>query len=49
MTITIGSHEEFSQDSEYFADLFATFPETVPSQGKLKLNLCPRVLYFNIA
>jgi dihydrofolate reductase len=28
---TDGSHGSFSQDSEYFADLFATFPETVPS------------------
>jgi hypothetical protein len=26
-----GSHNGFSQDGEYFADLFATFPETVPS------------------
>ncbi|MEO1351127.1 MAG: dihydrofolate reductase family protein [Cyanobacteria bacterium J06635_15] len=26
-----GSHEGFSQDSEYFADIFAAFPETVPS------------------
>ena len=28
---TDGSHDGFSQDSEYFADLFASFPETVPS------------------
>jgi dihydrofolate reductase len=26
-----GSHEGFSQDSDYFADLFSSFPETVPS------------------
>lgn len=26
-----GSHDGFSQDSEYFASLFALFPETVPS------------------
>lgn len=26
-----GSHDGFSQDSEYFADIFASFPETVPS------------------
>ena len=28
---TDGSHDGFSQDSEYFADIFASFPETVPS------------------
>jgi dihydrofolate reductase len=28
---TDGSHDGFSQDSEYFADLFAIFPESVPS------------------
>jgi dihydrofolate reductase len=28
---TDGSHDGFSQDSEYFADLFTSFPETVPS------------------
>ena len=26
-----GSHDGFSQDGEYLADLFASFPETVPS------------------
>lgn len=26
-----GSHDGFSQDATYFADLFASFPETVPS------------------
>lgn len=26
-----GSHDGFCQDSEYFADLFSSFPETVPS------------------
>lgn len=26
-----GSHDGFSQDSEYFSDLFTSFPETVPS------------------
>lgn len=26
-----GSHGGFSQDSDYFAELFATFPETVPT------------------
>lgn len=26
-----GSHNGFSQDSDYFADLFSSFPETVPS------------------
>ena len=28
---TDGSHDGFSQDREYFADIFAAFPETVPS------------------
>lgn len=28
---TDGSHDGFSQDSDYFADIFASFPETVPS------------------
>jgi hypothetical protein len=28
-----GSHAGFSQDSEYFADLFSSFPETVPSHN----------------
>lgn len=28
---TDGSHAGFAQDREYFADLFAAFPETVPS------------------
>ncbi|WP_299402799.1 dihydrofolate reductase family protein [Acaryochloris sp. IP29b_bin.148] len=28
---TNGSHAGFSQDPDYFSDLFATFPETVPS------------------
>ncbi|MCU0549975.1 MAG: dihydrofolate reductase family protein [Leptolyngbya sp. Prado105] len=28
---TDGSHDGFSQDGEYLADLFSSFPETVPS------------------
>lgn len=28
---TDGSHDGFSQDSKYFADIFASFPETAPS------------------
>ncbi len=28
---TDGSHDGFSQDSEYLSDMFAAFPETVPS------------------
>jgi dihydrofolate reductase len=28
---TDGSHDGFSQDNKYLADLFASFPETVPS------------------
>lgn len=28
---TDGSHDGFSQDGKYFADIFASFPETIPS------------------
>jgi dihydrofolate reductase len=28
---TDGSHDGFAQDGDYFADIFAAFPETVPS------------------
>lgn len=31
ITHSDGSHDGFSQDSDYFAELFASFPETVPS------------------
>ena len=34
-----GSHDGFSQDGEYFADLFASFPETVPSHLRDALNV----------
>lgn len=37
---TDGSHDGFSQDGEYFADLFSSFPETVPShlRGVMGIN-----------
>lgn len=34
-----GSHDGFSQDSDYFADLFASFPETVPSHLRDVMNV----------
>ncbi|MEO1636952.1 MAG: dihydrofolate reductase family protein [Cyanobacteria bacterium J06631_9] len=34
-----GSHDGFSQESEYFSDLFATFPETVPSHLRSLMNV----------
>ena len=34
-----GSHDGFSQDSEYFAELFASFPETVPSHLRGVMNI----------
>jgi dihydrofolate reductase len=34
-----GSHDGFSQDSEYFADLFSSFPETVPSHLRDAMNI----------
>jgi dihydrofolate reductase len=34
-----GSHEGFSQESEYLADLFSSFPETVPSHLRDAMNI----------
>jgi dihydrofolate reductase len=34
-----GSHDGFSQDGEYFADLFSSFPETVPSHLRDAMNI----------
>lgn len=34
-----GSHDGFSQDSDYFAELFATFPETVPSHFREAMGI----------
>ncbi|MEO0770151.1 MAG: dihydrofolate reductase family protein [Cyanobacteria bacterium J06649_4] len=36
---TDGSHDGFSQESEYFSDLFTTFPETVPSHLREMMNI----------
>ena len=34
-----GSHDGFSQDSEYLADIFTSFPETVPSHLRDAMNI----------
>lgn len=34
-----GSHDGFSQDGDYFADLFKTFPETVPSHLRAAMGI----------
>ncbi|MDJ0797658.1 MAG: dihydrofolate reductase family protein [Calothrix sp. MO_167.B12] len=34
-----GSHDGFSPDSEYLADIFASFPETVPSHLRDAMNI----------
>uniref|UniRef100_B8HZG0 Riboflavin biosynthesis protein RibD domain-containing protein n=1 Tax=Cyanothece sp. (strain PCC 7425 / ATCC 29141) TaxID=395961 RepID=B8HZG0_CYAP4 len=36
---TDGSHDGFSQNSEYFEDLFSFFPETVPSHLRNLMNI----------
>ena len=36
---TDGSHDGFSQDGEYFSDLFTSFPETVPSHLRDSMNI----------
>ncbi|MDJ0593738.1 MAG: dihydrofolate reductase family protein [Pleurocapsa sp. MO_226.B13] len=44
---TDGSHDGFSQDSEYFADLFASFPETVPSHLRDVMSVHDENKWFN--
>lgn len=44
---TDGSHDGFSQDREYFADLFATFPETVPSHLRHLMNIYAENKWFD--
>lgn len=43
-----GSHDGFSQDSEYFADLFASFPETVPSHLRDVMGINSENKWFDI-
>jgi dihydrofolate reductase len=43
-----GSHDGFSQDGEYFADLFATFPETVPSHLRDIMGITSENKWFDI-
>lgn len=45
---TDGSHAGFSQDSEYFADLFATFPETVPSHLRDAMGIHAENKWFDV-
>jgi dihydrofolate reductase len=45
---TDGSHDGFSQDSEYFADLFASFPETVPSHMRDLMGIHAENKYFDV-
>lgn len=43
-----GSHDGFSQDGEYFADLFASFPETVPSHLRDVMGIHSENKWFDI-
>lgn len=43
-----GSHSGFSQDSEYFADLFSSFPETVPSHLRDVMGIHSENKWFDI-
>ncbi|ABW31575.1 dihydrofolate reductase family protein [Acaryochloris marina] len=43
-----GSHDGFSQDPEYFADVFATFPETVPSHLRDALGVHGENKWFDV-
>ncbi|KAI9129158.1 dihydrofolate reductase family protein [Acaryochloris sp. CCMEE 5410] len=43
-----GSHDGFSQDPEYFADVFATFPETVPSHLRDALGVHGKNKWFDV-
>ncbi|MGC1307771.1 MAG: dihydrofolate reductase family protein [Phormidesmis sp.] len=45
---TDGSHDGFSQDSAYFADLFATFPETVPSHLRAAMGINAENQWFDV-
>jgi dihydrofolate reductase len=43
-----GSHSGFSQDGEYFADLFSSFPETVPSHLRDVMGIHSENRWFDI-
>jgi dihydrofolate reductase len=43
-----GSHAGFSQDGEYFADLFSSFPETVPSHLRAVMGINSENKWFDI-
>jgi dihydrofolate reductase len=43
-----GSHDGFSQDGEYFADLFASFPETVPSHLRDIMGITSENKWFDV-
>ncbi|WNN89276.1 hypothetical protein [Gloeocapsopsis dulcis] len=43
-----GSHNGFSQDSEYVADLVATFPETVPSHLRDVMGIDAENKWFDV-
>lgn len=45
---TDGSHDGFSQDSEYFADIFASFPETVPSHWRDAMGVHAENKWFDV-
>ena len=42
-----GSHDGFSQDSEYFSDLFSSFPETVPSHSRDAMGISAENQWFD--
>ena len=42
-----GSHDGFSQDSEYFSDLFSAFPETVPSHLRDAMGISAENQWFD--
>ncbi len=44
---TDGSHDGFSQDSKYLADLFASFPEIVPSHLRDLMGIHAENKYFD--
>ena len=45
---TDGSHDGFCQDSEYFADIFVSFPETVPSHLRDVMNIHAENKWFDV-
>lgn len=45
---TDGSHDGFSQDGAYFADLFSSFPETVPSHLRDAMGIHSENKWFDI-